>query len=141
MGIDKMNCGAAVENLATVAEFVEECADRFGLDSQKKVGALVALEEAFINICRYVYPDGVGEVEISCGADGDALVIEIADKGSPFDIMSLPKPDTTLDIMDREIGGLGVHLIRTLSDGVSYRLENDKNILRMVFQRIQTVLA
>lgn len=130
-----MHCAATVENLALVTEFVEAAADRFGLDTKKKFGALVALEEAFINICSYAYPNGEGEAELACGDDGDAFLLEIADKGAPFDVLSLPEPDTSLDIMDREVGGLGVHFIRKLSDSASYRRENGQNILRLVFRR------
>lgn len=115
--------------------FVEECADRFGLATKKKFGLELALEEAFINICSHAYPDGEGDAEIFCTGDGDAFVLEIADSGKPFDVLSLPDPDITLDIMDRQIGGLGIHFIRTMSDSVSYRRENDRNILRMVFEK------
>ena len=132
---DKLHCAATLEHLALATEFIEECADRFDLAAKKKFGAQVAVEEAFVNICSYAYPEGSGDIELACGADGDAFVLEIADKGAPFDVLSLPEPDTTLDIMDREIGGLGVHFIRKLSDRVSYRRENGQNILRMVFQR------
>jgi anti-sigma regulatory factor (Ser/Thr protein kinase) len=128
---DKIQCVAKVENLNQVTDFVEECADRFGLETKKKFGLLVAVEEAFVNICSYAYPDGEGEAEVCCRADGEAFVLEIADKGSPFDVLSLPDPDTTLDIMDREIGGLGVYFIRRLTDDVSYRRENGRNILRL----------
>lgn len=125
---------AKLENLAEANSFVEECADRFGLDAQKKFGLLLAFEETFVNICSYAYPDGDGDAELSCIGDDDAFVLEIADSGSPFDLLSLPEPDVTLDLMEREIGGLGVHFIRTLSDSVSYRRENDRNILRLVFK-------
>jgi anti-sigma regulatory factor (Ser/Thr protein kinase) len=131
---EKIRCAATLEKLNELTEFVEECADRFGLDTKKKFGLLVAVEEAFVNICSYAYPDGVGEAEISCAAEGDAFVFEISDSGSPFDVLSLPDPDTTLDIMDREIGGLGVYFIRRLTDDVSYRRENGRNILRMVLK-------
>jgi anti-sigma regulatory factor (Ser/Thr protein kinase) len=67
-------------------------------------------------------------------------VLEIADTGKPFDVLSLPEPDITLDIKDRQVGGLGIHFIRTLSDGVSYRRENGRNILRMVFKRTEDCL-
>lgn len=135
MKFNKIICAAQVEKLAEVTEFVEGCADRCGLDAQKKFGLLVAVEEAFVNICHYAYPDEAGEVVLSCGADGDAFVLEIADKGRPFDVLARPDPDTILDIIDRKIGGMGIHLLRKLSDSVSYRRENDQNILRLVFQR------
>lgn len=130
-----MKCTAVLDNLAPATEFVEECAERCGLPQKKIYALALTLEEAFVNICSYAYPDGAGDAEISCGVDGDFFVLEIADSGSPFDVLSLPDPDTTLGIMEREIGGLGVHFIRTLSDSVSYRRENEQNILRMEFRR------
>lgn len=135
MELDKIRCAAKLGNLTLLTEFVERCADRFGLEARKKFGALLALEEAFVNTCSYAYPDGEGEVELCCGADGDAFVLELADQGLPFDVLSLPDPDVTSDVMDRAIGGLGVHLIRELSDQVSYRRENGRNVLRMLFRR------
>lgn len=130
-----MKCAAVLDNLASAIEFVEECADRSDLHESKKYAPALVLEEAFVNICSYAYPDGAGDAEISCGGDGNVFVLEIADRGSPFDVLSLPDPDITLGIMEREIGGLGVHFIRKLSDSVSYRRENDRNILRMEFKR------
>jgi len=136
-----MKCAASVGNLFLVTEFVEECADRFGLETKRKFGLLVAVEEAFVNICSYAYPDREGEAELSCAVGGDAFVLEIADRGAPFDVLSLPDPDTTLGIMEREIGGLGVHFIRSLSDSVSYRREDGRNVLRMEFRPAEKGLS
>jgi anti-sigma regulatory factor (Ser/Thr protein kinase) len=132
--LEKIRCEATLEKLGELNQFVEECADRFGLDAKKKFGLLIAVEEAFVNICSYAYPGGAGEAEVSCASEGETLVLEIADSGSPFDVLSLPDPDTTLDVMEREIGGLGVYFIRKLTDDVSYRRENGRNILRLVFR-------
>jgi serine/threonine-protein kinase RsbW len=129
---DTFKRAARVENLAVFIEFVEGCADRCGLDSKRKFGLLVALEEAFVNVCHYAYPDGEGDAELVCGCDGEDFVVEIADNGIPFDVLSLPDPDTTADIMDRDIGGLGVYFIRKMTDEVSYRREGGRNILRLV---------
>lgn len=133
MEFDRIECTATVENLAALTEFVEAAAERCGLEARKSFGVLVALEEAFVNICSHAYSDGPGPVEVACGADGEAFVLEISDNGTAFDLLSLPEPDTTSDILDRQIGGLGVHFIRTLSDSVSYRREKGRNILRMLF--------
>ncbi len=134
MTSDTKRYAARVENLTAANDFVEECADRSGLDVKKKFGLLLAFEEAFVNVCSYAYPDGAGEAEVRCTGNGDAFVLEIADRGSPFDVLSLPDPDLTQDIMERQIGGLGIHFIRTMSDGVSYRREDGRNILRMEFR-------
>lgn len=140
MASDTVRCAAALENLNYVIEFVEDAADRFGLAPKKKFGLLVALEEAFVNVCHYAYPDGQGDVAVSYGADNGAFAVEITDSGAPFDLLSLPEPDTTADLMDRQIGGLGVHFIRTLTDQVSYRREDGQNILRMVLHRTEEPL-
>jgi len=129
-----MKCTAVLDNLASATDFVEECAERSGLPAKKKYALALVLEEAFVNICSYAYPEGTGDAEISCGTGGDSFVMEIADSGSPFDVLTLPDPDITLGIMEREIGGLGVHFIRKLSDSVSYRRENERNVLRMEFK-------
>lgn len=129
---DTLIRAASLDNLEAVVGFVEECADRCNLIPKKKFGLLVAIEEAFVNVCHYAYPDGEGEVELICGCDGDDFVVEIADHGIPFDILSLPDPDTTAEIMDRDIGGLGVYFIRKMTDEVSYRREQGRNILRVV---------
>jgi serine/threonine-protein kinase RsbW len=123
---------ANLENLDAMVGFVEGCADRCGLDPKRKFGLLVAIEEAFVNVCHYAYPAGEGDVQLFCGCRGGNFVVEIADSGIPFDILSLPDPDTTADIMDREIGGLGVYFIRKMTDEVSYRRTDGRNILRVV---------
>ena len=86
----------------------------------------VALEEAFVNICRYAYAEGPGDVEVSFFSEGGNTVIEIIDSGMPFDITAQELPDITADIRERKIGGLGCLLIRKLMDGVIYRREDGK---------------
>lgn len=135
MKIETRRYAARVDDLPAVAEFVAACADGFGLDDQAKFGLLLALEEAFVNICHYAYAGGGGVAELSCESEGDAFVLAISDWGKPFDVLSLPEPDTTGDLMHRPLGGLGVHFIRTFSNGVTYHRDDDRNVLRMVFRR------
>lgn len=135
MAPETMTCAAVFGNLGGLSAFVEAAADRFGLDAEKKFGLLIAVEEAFVNICNYAYPGVSGDVDLICSAEGDAFVLEIADTGSPFDVLTLPDPDITLGLDDRGSGGLGVYFIRKLTDTVSYRRENGRNILRLTFRR------
>jgi anti-sigma regulatory factor (Ser/Thr protein kinase) len=134
MEFEKTSCVAKLENLSLITGFVEECADHFNLESGRKYGLLIAVEEAFVNVCSYAYPNEDGGFEVSCAADQNGFVLELSDSGLPFDVMSLPDPDTTLDVMDRDVGGLGVYFIRKFSDEASYRRENDRNILRLLFK-------
>lgn len=123
---------ARIERLEEVLRFVEECADRSQLDEKRKFRLLIAAEEAFVNVCHYAYLECEGDVELVCGREGDAFVVQIEDRGVAFNVLNLPDPDTTADIMERKIGGLGVYFIRSLTDEVSYRREDGRNILRMV---------
>ncbi len=144
MECEKIACAASVENLHLITEFVEGCAGCSGLEAKKTFGLLIAVEEAFVNICSYAFADGEGKaedaVEVACGSEGNDFVLEIADKGRQFDVLTLPDPDTTMDVMEREIGGLGVYFIRKLMDDVSYRRENGRNILRLVLGRTRDSL-
>lgn len=95
----------------------------------------LAVEEVFSNICRHAGPTGSVEAELSCLADTAALVIELRDRGMPFDPTNCPEPDLKAPVELRPIGGLGVYLVKKLSDGVEYRREAGLNILRITFRK------
>ncbi len=135
MAPESLTTGAIIENLDTVISFTEDHADLFNLPAKKKFGLLVAVEEAFVNICHYAYPGKYGDVTVFISVDTDTFVVQLADLGEPCDVLSLPEPDLTADIMERRIGGLGVFFIRKLTNNVTYRRENGQNILQMVLNR------
>jgi serine/threonine-protein kinase RsbW len=127
-----------VEQLAQANAFVTSCLDRFHIDPTIAFKVLLALEEAFVNICHHAYQNSEGGIEITCSCDDDpdpAFVLEIADKGAPFDVLSLPDPDTTLSVEERPVGGLGIYLIRTLSSSAIYTRANNQNRLQMRFMK------
>lgn len=117
-------------NLGSLASFVSGCARAQGMAPERTGELQVALEEAFVNICRYAYAEGPGDVEVNFFSEGGNAVIEIIDSGMPFDITAQELPDITAEIHERRIGGLGCLLIRKLMDRVVYRREDGKNILR-----------
>lgn len=123
---------AELVNLDQAIEFVAGCAEETGVDAGRQIGLSIALEEAFVNVCNYAYPDDPGEVELSCTAAGNDFVIEISDQGVPFDLLSLAEPDTTVSIEDREVGGLGIFLLRKFTDEVSYQHVDGCNRLKMI---------
>lgn len=132
MLLETLTSEARTANLETIIAFVEERADRIGLENKRKFGLLIAIEEAFINVCNHAYGGAAGEFSIACGHDDHDFTVEMTDKGTPFDLMSPPEADTTSTLMERQIGGLGIHFIRNLTDGVHYRREAGKNILRLL---------
>lgn len=141
MRFDTRRFAARVANLPVVTEYVAGCAERTGLDARARFPVLLALEEAFVNVCRYAYPGGTGDVELACGHDGGVFVIELADTGVEFDVLSQTTPDLSAGIDERPLGGLGVHLIRSVAKAVRYRRDGGRNILRMEFPRTTGIEA
>ena len=93
----------------------------------------LSIEEAVDNVVRYAYDGGIGWLEVGTRIDNDApiLTIELRDAGTPFNPLDRDDPDITLSAEDRQIGGLGIFLCKTLMDSISYRYEDGNNILTM----------
>ena len=91
-----------------------------------------ALEEHLANLMKYGYEDAAPhEILLRLSIVRDALQIEVEDDGKPFNPLDYPAPDTSIPLIDRPIGGLGVHLIRQFMDELSYRREAGHNIFQM----------
>lgn len=96
----------------------------------------LVLEELVLNVVNHGSRGGEGEINIELVSDPEAVVIQIIDDGRPFDpLTDAPEPDTESGIEDRAVGGLGIHLVRTMMDDVTYRREENKNHMRLVKRR------
>ncbi|WP_371346595.1 ATP-binding protein [Ancylobacter sp. IITR112] len=94
----------------------------------------LAIDEFFNNAVDYGYPDGrPGEIAIEVRRSGDTLLLVFSDDGDPFDPFAAPPPDLDGTLEARRIGGLGVHLVRTLCDSFAYARENGRNVKRVTF--------
>ena len=92
-------------------------------------------DELINNIISYAYSDKEEhDIEIKIEFFGDRLSITITDDGIPFNPFEAKKPDTELSLEDREIGGLGIHLVRNLMDKVSYKHHIGKNVISLTKQ-------
>ena len=125
---------ANTEVLSDVLGFVEEMLDSFECSLKIQMSVCVALEEVFVNIARYAYGDGVGDVDLQIAFEEESRTVtfRVADKGVPFDPLKKPDPDITLSAEDREIGGLGIFITKKTMDRVTYAYENGENVLTMV---------
>lgn len=93
----------------------------------------IALDELLNNIITYAYDaEGEHEIEVSIALGDQRLVITLVDRGRPFNPFAWEKPDTTKSLQEREIGGLGIHLVRKIMDDVSYERRIDKNVVKLV---------
>lgn len=92
----------------------------------------LALDEILTNIISYAYSDqGEHEITLRLSLDGTVLTAELEDDGNPFNPLDVPEPATDGSLEDRPIGGLGVHLVRTMMDELEYHRREDRNLLVM----------
>jgi sigma-B regulation protein RsbU (phosphoserine phosphatase) len=86
-----------------------------------------------VNVIDYAYPiDTEGDITINMMSDGQTLRFQIIDAGVAFDPTAKQKADTTLSVEDRQIGGLGILLVRELMDSINYERTDGKNILTLM---------
>jgi serine/threonine-protein kinase RsbW len=112
-----------------VAAFVKEQ----GIAADDAARILILLEELLTNLVKYGYPDRAepGRAEIVLALNGSRLEIEFIDDGCAFDPLAGPLPNLDEPLEERPIGGLGLHLLRSLSDGVRYERRDNKNVIRL----------
>jgi len=129
----KIVFAAKLENLEPMLDFIGQRAKGLGFDAKKLNGIRLASEEALVNVINYAYPDKQGSMEIAYDSKDDKrLVVEIIDWGIPFNPLLMPEPDIESPVERRKIGGLGIYLARSIMDEVSYRREEDRNILTLI---------
>jgi anti-sigma regulatory factor (Ser/Thr protein kinase) len=90
---------------------------------------MMAAEEIFVNIANYAYPGKIGEATVRAGRAEEAFVLQFEDAGVPFNPLAWPIPDIKAGIEDRSIGGLGIYLVRKMTDQAVYTRLPEKNQL------------
>lgn len=119
-------------------ERIYEAVDELGESEEWPPGMVyqvkLVLEELGVNIVTHGHDnDPDHEFEIVLDTDTDALTIELSDEGRAFNpLIDSPEPDTDSGLDDRPVGGLGIYLVRTMMDELSYRREDKRNILTIV---------
>ena len=125
---------AKTEMLSDVLGYVEQTLEKFECSMKIQTALCVAIEEVFVNVAHYAYPDSEGDMTLHIGFDEGSRVVtfRMEDGGVPFDPLKKSDPDVTLSAEEREIGGLGIFITKKTMDAVSYAYENGKNILTMM---------
>lgn len=108
--------------------------EKAGSSEQTVFEIILSSEEILVNVMSYAYPkDENGEVEVCCELVDNGLSkrvkLTFTDEGKAFDVLDMATPDTAIPIEKRGIGGLGIYLVKTLMDEVSYIRRNNQNIL------------
>jgi serine/threonine-protein kinase RsbW len=113
---------AALDELAAVRAFVRERVAAAGGDEVTMTDLVQAIDELVCNVIEHGYAGRPGRVDVSASRIGDELVFVIRDDAPPFDPRSVPEPPLDLPLERRPLGGMGVHLARTLTDGLDHRI-------------------
>ena len=123
--------GAKLENLDSVIAFAEAELEENGFPFKLIMPISVAVEEIFVNIAHYAYPESEGDMTFGIDVSENEATLVFTDEGVPFDPLEKTDPDITLDAEDREIGGLGIFMVKKTMDDVSYKYEDGKNVFSM----------
>lgn len=124
---------ARLDSWEQVYEFLNENLNEMDCSKKIRMQVLVAAEEVYANIARYAYQEQQGDGEVSVELEQSLqtgqITIVFTDSGIRYDPLRREDPDTTLSAEDRQIGGLGIYMVKQMMDDVKYRYEDGKNIL------------
>lgn len=124
---------ATLENLIPVQAFIEEELEARNCSMADMLQISIAVEEIYVNIAHYAYNPEVGHATVLCEIAEDPLqvTIQFLDNGKPFNPLAKEDADITLSADERDIGGLGIYMVKQTMDNVSYSHEEGKNILTL----------
>lgn len=127
----KINLTNNISDLTMVVSKLEKFFEENNISSISMPMTLI-LEELYTNTITHGASDGRDIfIEVNLGIDKNELVMTYKDNGIPFNVLELPDPDLTASIENREVGGLGVHYVKTLTDSVEYEYLEKQNVLKM----------
>ena len=121
-----------ISEIARLNGFIEDIASEFSLSPDVVFNLNLVLEEAVANIINYAYPKDEHEsIYLSARMHEDSIVLVLTDTGKEFDPTMAPEVDVTLSAEERQIGGLGIFLIRQIMNEVRYERIDGKNVLTL----------
>ena len=135
--IRKVNVPAEVSELGEFIGRLESFCDECGVDQSEKSKLLVAAEEIFVNIAYYAYPDALKEhiqetsIVFKYIKPLREISLTFSDSGVPYNPFEKEDPDITLSAEERQVGGLGIYMVKQMMDSVAYEYKNKQNILTM----------
>lgn len=126
---------AKLESLEGLVKSAIGSALQSGLAGESLFAVELVTEETLVNVFKYAYPHGEGNVRLRCMAEGDRFIIEVTDRGVPFDPTARPDPDVTSPLEERPAGGRGIYLAKKLTDEMRYSREDGRNILCLFIRK------
>ena len=121
-----------ISEISRLNGFIEEIGEEFGLTPDVVFNLNLVLEEAVVNVINYAYPKEDHQwIYLSAKLQDGTIILVLTDTGKEFDPTMAPEADITLSADEREIGGLGIFLIRQIMNEVRYERIDGKNVLTL----------
>ncbi|MCR5642580.1 MAG: ATP-binding protein [Prevotella sp.] len=121
-----------VEDLQRVAHFVEEIGEELKLSMELQMNLNLVMEEMVSNIIFYAFPKGTdATIELMAESDGTELTFVLSDQGREFDPTLKEDLDTDVNPAERELGGMGIFIVKNIMNKVTYQRLDGKNLLTM----------
>jgi len=128
-----------VDELQRLNLFIEEICGELGLDMQLQLDLNLVLEEVVSNVIYYAYPEGtIADIELHAEYDGKELTFVLSDQGKYFDPTLKDDLDTDVNPMDRNLGGMGIYIVKNIMNEVTYQRLEGRNLLTMKKEIIET---
>ncbi|MBQ4404523.1 MAG: ATP-binding protein [Selenomonadaceae bacterium] len=131
--MEKITVEAVLENLQTVIDFATEHLEARDCSMKIIMQVELVVEEIFVNIATYAYSPETGAATFCMEFEENpsAVLMTFIDSGKPYNPLEKADPDTDLAIEERDVGGLGIFLVKKNVDEIAYEYADGKNILRM----------
>jgi serine/threonine-protein kinase RsbW len=127
----ELNVKATIENLPHITDNVEDFLRCKGFRDETVFDVRLAVDEAVTNVIEHGYQGREGTIHIRCEVSPEEVVLTIEDSAKPFNLSSAKEPQFSDNVEKRQIGGLGIYLMKKKMDQVAYEFRNGKNILTM----------
>ena len=121
-----------VGELERVNQIIEEIGNELGLAMELQMNLNLVMEEMVSNVIFYAYPEGKSaDIELVAESDGKELTFMLSDQGREFDPTKKDDADPNINPIDREIGGMGIFIVKNIMNKVTYQRLEGKNLLTM----------
>ena len=125
----------AVDTSDDIVSYIMSSLSANGLPEEKHIKIRLAMEEAVVNIYSYAYihnfPITSGEIIVEINIDSDAYDIKLKDKGIVYNPLQYSDPAVWAPAESKDVGGLGIYLIKQMADEVDYENDGEYNILKL----------
>ena len=121
-----------MQELERVNQFIEEICEELGLDMELQLNLNLVMEEMVVNVISYAYPEGkIADIELVAESDGKELTFVLSDRGKEFDPTLREAADMDVNPAERDLGGMGIYIVKNIMNEVSYQRLEGKNLLTM----------